>query len=161
MPKKKLDKIPVITFIVLILLSVLVFSVINMIDHSNYLEANVLKVSGTTIILGNNCTAIIAETSPERAESIELGMQGIIQERPNTHDTLVEILKSFNITLESVSIDKFDGKNYYANLLLKSGDKTLKLDTRPSDAIAIALRANTTIYLNKTLLQEYGKNICQ
>ena len=159
--KKKLNKVPVITFIVLILLSILVFAAINMIDISNYVEANVLEVSETTILIGNNCTAIVAETSPERAESIELGMKGIIQDRPNTHDTFVEVLKSFNITLESVNIDNFDGKYYYANLLLKSGDKTLKLDTRPSDAIAIALRANTTIYLNKTLLKEIGKNICQ
>jgi len=159
--KKKLNKIPIMTFIVLVFLSILVFAAINMMDLSNYVEANVLEVSETTILIGNNCTAIVAETSPERAESIELGMKGIIQDRPNTHDTFVEVLKSFNITLESVNIDSFDGKYYYANLLLKSGDKTLKLDTRPSDAIAIALRANTTIYLNKTLLKEIGKNICQ
>jgi len=158
--KKKLNKIPAITFIVLVLLSILVFAAINMIDQSNYVEANVLKVSDTTIIIGNNCTAIVAETTPERSESIQLGMKGIIQDRPNTHDTFVEVLKSFNITLEAVHIDNFDGKYYYANLLLKSGDKTLKLDTRPSDAIAIALRANATIYLNKTLLKEIGKNIC-
>jgi bifunctional DNase/RNase len=162
MKKKKVSKAPLITLILLVLSSIMAYSIANLIDidKSEYVEANYLKVSGTTILIGNNCTAIVAETSTERAASIESGVKGIIDERPNTHDTFVAVLKSFNITLESVTIDNFDGKYYYANLLLKSGDKALKLDTRPSDAIAIALRANTTIYLNKTLLKEVGKNIC-
>jgi bifunctional DNase/RNase len=159
--KRKISKIPIVTFFVLVLLSILVIAVINMINLSDYVVANVLKVSGSTIILGNNCTAIVAETSPERAASIESGVKGVIEERPNTHDIFVAVLKSFNITLESVQIDNFDGKNYYANLLLKSGDKILKLDTRPSDAIALAVRTNSTIYINRTMLQEVGKNICE
>ena len=163
MKKKKISKAPLIALVFLILSSIMAYSIVNLIeiDTSKYVVADYLKVSGTTILIGNNCTAIVAETSSERAESIESGVKGVINERPNTHDTLIAILKSFNITLESVMMERFDGKYYYSNLILRSGDKVLKLDTKPSDAIAIAVRTNSTIYINKTMLQEIGKNICE
>lgn len=158
--KKKVSRLPLFVLIILILLSILSLAIINLIDTSKYFVVNVLTVSGTTIIVGHNCTAILAETSPERAYSIELGMKGIIEERPNTHDTFAEVLKSFNVTLESIQIERFDGRYYYADLLLKSGDKILKIDTKPSDAIALALRTNSTIYISKALLKEMGRDIC-
>jgi len=163
MKRKKVSKAPLIALVLLILSSIMAYSIISLIeiDTSKYVIADYLKVSGTTILIGNNCTAIVAETSAERAESIESGVKGIINERPNTHDTIVAILKSFNITLDSVVIERFDGKFYYSNLILRKEDKILKLDTKPSDAIAIAVRANSTIYINKTMLQEIGKDICQ
>jgi len=163
MKKKNVSKTPLIALVLLILSSMMAYSIVNLIeiDESKYVVADYLKVSGTTVLIGNNCTAIVAETSLERAESIESGVKGVINDRPNTHDTLVAVLKSFNITLDSVIMESFDGKFYYANLILRSGDKILKLDTKPSDAIAIAVRTNSTIYINKTMLQEIGKDICQ
>jgi hypothetical protein len=163
MKKKKVPKVHLITLVLLILSSIMAYAIINLIevDKSKYVVADYLKVSDTTILIGNNCTAIVAETSPERAESIESGVKGIINERPNTHDTFVAVLKSFNITLDSVNLERFDGKYYYADLILRSGDKVLKLDTKPSDAIAIAVRTNSTIYINKTMLQEIGENVCE
>jgi len=161
MPKKK--KFPIVSasaLIILILLSLVSLAIISIIDISKYVPANVLRVEDSTIIVGHNCTAIIAETSPERAHSIELGIKGIIERRPNTHDTFAAVLKSFNITLEAVNIENFDGRYYYADLLLRKGDKVLKLDTKPSDGIALALRMDSTIYINKTLLSEIGESIC-
>ena len=161
MPKKKLPLIPVSILVILILLSFISLAVISsFVDTTKYVVANVLSVEGTTIIVGNNCTAIVAQTSPERANSIELGIRGIIEVRPNTHDTFATTLQFFNISLDSVNIEKFDGNYYYADLLLRAGDRILKLDTKPSDGIALALRMNSTIYINKTLLSEIGENIC-
>jgi len=160
MPKNKFPIVPISVLIISILLSLVSLGVISIIDISKYVPANVLRVEDSIIIIGNNCTAIVAETSPERAHSIELGTKGIIEYRPNTHDTLAAILKSFNITLEAVNIERFDGRYYYADLLLRKDDKVLKLDTKPSDAIALALRMDSTIYINKTLLSEIGENIC-
>ena len=163
MKKKKVSKAPLITLILLMLSSIMAYAIVNLIeiDKSKYVVADYLRVSGTTILIGNNCTAIVADTSQERAQSIDDGIKGIINERPNTHDTFVAVLKSFNITLDSVYIERFDGNYYYADLILKSGDKVLKLDTKPSDAIALAVRANSTVYINKTMLQEVGKNVCE
>lgn len=125
-----------------------------------YVEADVLQVEGNTIILGANCTAIIAETSPERADSIRLGLAGIINERPNTHDLFVDAFSTFNITIDSVTLDNFNGAYYYSSVFLKTEDKVLRIDSKPSDAIAIALRAGAPIYINKTLLAEIGEEVC-
>jgi len=160
MKRKKVSKTPLFIFIILVLFSFISLAVINIIDITNYVVADVIRVSENTIIVGTNCTAIIAETSPERAQSIETGMRGIIEERPNTHDTFVAVLKSFNITLDSIQIESFNGEYYSSNLILRYGDKISKIDTKPSDAIALAVRTNSTIYINKTLLQEVGKIIC-
>jgi len=159
--KKKSDSKSVIFIITaLIAIAFYVFATANIFDTTGYIAANVIKVAQTSIILGNNCTAIIAETSPERADAIDLGIRKIIKDRPNAYDSFATILKFFNITVESVRLEKFDGRNYYADLILLQGDRVLKLDTRPSDAIALALRTNSTIYINSTLLKEQGQNIC-
>lgn len=153
-------EILVFGIIVLSITSIFSTALMNLISEEDYLEANIVKVVGTSIVIGNNCTAIIAETTPERAQSIELGLEKRIEERPNSHDSFVDVIKSFNITLESVALERYDNKYYYSDMILRTKEKVLKLDVRPSDAIAIALRANAKIYLNKTLLQEIGKNIC-
>jgi bifunctional DNase/RNase len=120
----------------------------------------VLVVRDTTIVIGVNCTAIVAETSPERALAIQRGLAGEIPQRPGTHDTFAQVLKSFNITLEAVQLERFDGKFYYANAILKTKEKVLKLDLMPSDGIALALRMDAPIYIKKSLLAEAGKDIC-
>jgi bifunctional DNase/RNase len=156
----KKSRLPSAAFFVLILLSIAGIALYNMYDTKGYVPVNVLQVSGNTIVLGNNCTAIISDTSSERAYSIETGIAGIIDERPNTYDIFAEALRSFNITLDHVTIDDYRNGTYYANLYLENENKVLKLDCRPSDAIALSLRTNSTIYINSTLLQKYGSNIC-
>lgn len=158
---EKASKLPLAVFLILIILSFAAIAVINMTNFEDYMIANVLQVSGQTVIIGNNCTAIVQDTSAERAQSIQDGIAGIMEQRPNTHDIFAQTLKSFNITLDYVTIDNFVNGTYYSNLFLRSGNKILKLDAKPSDAIALALRTNSTIYINKTLLQEVGEDICE
>lgn len=144
----------------LVLFSFVAVAVVNLVNFEDYVVADVLQVSGSTVTIGNNCTAIISDTSPERAQAIQEGIEGIMEQRPNTWDIFAETLKSFNITLDYVTLDNFVNGTYYSNLYLKSATKVLKLDVKPSDAIALALRTNSTIYINKTLLNEVGQNIC-
>ena len=159
MPKNN-SRLPVIILIALVLISFAATAVINLIDFNDYVAADVLEVSGTTVILGSNCTAIVSDTSPERAQAIESGMAAIIDGRPNTYDVFAETLRSFNISLDYVTLDSYANGTYYANLFLKTDAKTLKMDVKPSDGIALALRTNSTVYINKTLLNEMGSNIC-
>jgi bifunctional DNase/RNase len=166
MPRRKIkqeraSRLPLVVFLILIVLSFAAIAILNVTNFEDYTIANVLQVSGQTVIIGNNCTAIIQDTSAERAQSIQDGINGIMEQRPNTHDIFAQTLKSFNITLDYVTIDNFVNGTYYSNLFLRSGNKILKLDAKPSDAIALALRTNSTIYINKTLLKEVGTNICQ
>lgn len=138
----------------------IVYGVGQLVDTEKFQKADVIRVEDNTIILGIGCRAIVADTTAERADSIRLGLEGRIDERPNTHDMFVQALKTFNITVDSISLTRFDGQFYYADLLLRGPDRVLKLDSRPSDAIAIAVRANAPMYINTTLLAEQGEDIC-
>ncbi len=156
----KISKAAIIAALVLVVLALSGIAILQYFSSDGFVEADVLQVSGDSIFIGNNCTAISATTSPERAQSIEQGLSGIMGERPNTHDTIAQILKSFNITADAVKFNYYDGKYFYSDMVLHSGSKVLTLDMMPSDAIAIALRTNATIYINKTLLAQIGKKIC-
>lgn len=158
--RKKSKNLLTIVFIVLILLSFAAIAIVNLINFDDYVTADVLQVNGNTVIIGNKCTAIVSDTSAERALAIQEGIEGVMEQRPNTWDIFAETLRSFNVSLEYITIDNFKNETYYANMYLKSTTKVLKLDTKPSDAIALALRTNSTIYINKTLLDEVGQNIC-
>ena len=151
-----------ITVAMVLMLSVVtaVNAVEQVLGIDNLTRTDVLRVEGNTIILGTGCRAITADTTQERADSIRLGMQKTISLRPNTHDTFVQALKTFNITVDSLRLIRHDGTLYYADLILRSPDKVLKLDVMPSDGIAIAIRADAPLYVNTTLLAERGENIC-
>lgn len=158
--KNRTANIMVVAFAVLVALVFAVAAVLEYFSTEGFVEANVIRVSGDSIIIGNNCTAIIAETSTERAQSIQQGIDKVMSERPNTHDSFVQVMKSFNITLDAVKLNSYDGRYYYSDMILRSGSKVLALDVMPSDGIAIALRSGSPIYINSTLLMQIGKNIC-
>ncbi len=141
--------------------SIGVLGIVEQIDTNEYVKADVIDVIDSTIVLGSNCTAIVATTTQERADSIKLGLAKEIEIRPNTHDLLVDTVENFNITVEMVKIDDFDGEIYYASIGLKRGKEELLLDSKPSDAIAIALRTNSPVYIKKNVLNEQGQNICK
>jgi len=159
----KIERITALLFAIFLVsfLSFAALALMVFVDTNEYEEANVVKVIDTTVVLGNNCTAIVAQTSQERARSIELGLEKRIEIRPNTHDLMADTLESFNITLEHVTMDRFEDGIYYATLHMKKGNERLRLDSKPSDAIAIALRTESPIYIKKGLLEEYGQNICK
>ena len=57
-------------------------------------------------------------------------------------------------------LEKYDGQFYYSNIFVNSGGKILKIDSKPSDAVAVALRAKAPVYIKKDLLEKEGKGIC-
>ena len=162
--KTKREKENIIFFTALasiIVASFLVSGAFEYFNQDEYVRADVLQIVDNTVIIGNNCTAIVAQTSPERAHSIELGLEGKMEIRPNTHDVFVDVLKNYNITVDSVTMDKYEDKIYYATLNLRRGNDVLKIDSKPSDGIAIALRAGAPIYIDKKMLEKMGQNICK
>ena len=131
-------------------------------DSVGYAEADVIQVQGTqTLVIGTNCTGIVADTTEERASAIQSGIDKKIEARPSIYDNYIDTMKSFNISVERVTLDRYDGNYYYSNIFLRSQDKLLKIDAKPSDAIAVALKANASVFINKSLLAEQGKNICE
>jgi len=97
------------------------------------------------------------------AFAIANGMEAIDMPRPMTHDLITTILKGFQTTLKSVQVYKLEGGTFYAYLILtQEGDPSadtsiIKIDCRPSDAIAIAVRASSPIYVEEEVLRVAGQ----
>ena len=150
---------PLSLFIILLALSIGYSAMIHY-STDGFVEVDTITLEEYIVTIGYGCRGIVADTSPERALSIQQGLRGVIEDRPMSHDTFVEVLKSFNITVEALKINKFEDERYYADLILSNEDKVLTIDLLPSDGIALCTRTNATIYINQTLLNEYGEDIC-
>lgn len=74
--------------------------------------------------------------------------------RPMTHDLMVGMLNAWEITLDRVVIYTLQDSTFYAVLCLKQGDVKKELDARPSDAIALALRTNTPIWVMEEVIAD-------
>ena len=89
---------------------------------------------------------------PFEAQSIALPLQQMKPPRPLTHDLALSFLSTFHSRLRRVIISDLRDNTYYATLYLEADGKELTLDSRPSDAIALALRAGVPIYANDKAL---------
>ncbi|MDD3926258.1 MAG: bifunctional nuclease family protein [bacterium] len=88
------------------------------------------------------------------ATAIAMQLEGMKSPRPMTHDLMIKLLEGLDGSIASVSIlDMVEGV-YYARISLATGDGTIDLDARPSDAIALALRAGCPIYAGEELANE-------
>ncbi len=89
------------------------------------------------------------------AQAIYMGMKGIVYERPLTHDLIKSILDVFEIKLEKIVINALKDTTYYARLLFKDREGNFySVDARPSDSIAIALRAGSKIFVAEEIMQK-------
>lgn len=87
------------------------------------------------------------------ATAMATELEGIKMARPMTHDLLRNILAQVAGTVESVQITELKENTYYALIYLRIGDRELVIDSRPSDAIALALRTKSPIYVAKAVLE--------
>ncbi|MCB1220787.1 MAG: bifunctional nuclease family protein [Planctomycetales bacterium] len=86
------------------------------------------------------------------ASSIELAVDNKVPPRPLTHDLMSTILGQLGVHVSRVVIDRLESSTYYAKLYLDSDGRTLEVDCRPTDAIALALRKNVKIYVSEDLM---------
>jgi len=98
------------------------------------------------------------------AFAIANGMEEVEMPRPMTHDLITTILKGFQTSLKSVQVYKLEGGTFYAYLILSqegdpSGDTSIiKIDCRPSDAIALAVRTSSPVYVEEEVLRVAGQD---
>lgn len=93
---------------------------------------------------------------PYEAQSIALRMEGVKPPRPMTHDLFMSFAHAFGVKLIEVFIYKFEDGIFSSELTFSDGERTVVLDSRTSDAIAIAMRTNSPIYTTKQILEETG-----
>ena len=88
------------------------------------------------------------------ATSIASAIKQIAMARPLTHDLFYDLLQQLGITVQRIVITELRESTYFAELILGQGDKVFVLDARPSDAIAMALRASAPIYVAQQVLDQ-------
>jgi bifunctional DNase/RNase len=88
------------------------------------------------------------------AENIILHQAGIETPRPLTYDLMKSIIKSLDATVDHVAIIDKRNNIYIAEIVLKRNGEEIKVDSRPSDAVNIALRFDVPIYLNENVVQK-------
>jgi bifunctional DNase/RNase len=90
------------------------------------------------------------------AQSIALELEGMKPPRPLTHDLMKNIIDTFAVSLNEVFINELRDGTFYAKLSVEGVSETQEIDSRPSDAIALAVRYGVPIYVEEEVLQEAG-----
>lgn len=93
--------------------------------------------------------------TPE-AQSIAFRLQGAEPPRPLTHDLMQALLNTFDIRLLEIDIYKYEDGVFFSKLLLKQKDRLVEIESRTSDAVAIALRTKSPIYTSEAIMKELG-----
>ncbi|GAB4427275.1 MAG: bifunctional nuclease family protein [Anaerolineales bacterium] len=93
---------------------------------------------------------------PYEAEAITVALQEIEMIRPLTHDLLKNVFNSFNARIVRVEIVSLSEEIFYGNIVAEVNGEEVNIDSRPSDAIALAVRAHVPIFVHQSVLDEAG-----
>ncbi|HUY86582.1 MAG TPA: bifunctional nuclease family protein [Acidimicrobiales bacterium] len=93
--------------------------------------------------------------APE-ATAIAFALQGVVTPRPMTHDLIREVIENLGATLEDVLVTELKEATYFAELHLAIGTQRSTISARPSDAIAVAARTGSQIYVSDELMEAEG-----
>lgn len=124
-----------------------------------------MKVTGLTIDPFTNMPIIILKDLEEKmalpiwiglieASSIATELEKIHLARPMTHDLVKNILNELEVKVERVEINDLADNTFYSTIYLTSTIKTFSMDSRPSDAIAVALRTNAPIFVDSKVMEK-------
>jgi len=102
----------------------------------------------------NNQRTLPIWVGPVEANAIALQIENISPARPMTHDLLRRALEDLGATIERVVISGLRGGTFFAYLQLNQGGQPVFLDSRPSDAIALSLRAKAPVFVHSSVLDE-------
>lgn len=90
------------------------------------------------------------------ATAIAFALQGIETPRPMTHDLLRDILTSTDVSVDRILINDLVDSTFYATIRMGSQGQSIEVSSRPSDAIALAVRINAPIFADESVLEQAG-----
>lgn len=93
---------------------------------------------------------------PYEAEAITISLQEIEVARPQTHDLVIQALEKLGARLIRVEVIELKGDVFYGNLVIESNGQATHVDARPSDSIALAVRAHVPILVAAQIMKEAG-----
>ena len=122
-------------------------------------------VSGVAIDPTNNMPIIILKNNDKKrtlpiwigiseASAIAMKLVGMSSARPLTHDLIKSVIEVCRARILEVNIDSFNKNTFFAKIKIKLGRKTFLIDSRPSDAIALALRAEVPILVDEKVIEQ-------
>ena len=137
-------------------------------DHDDVMEAPVpVRVKGVYIAESERSSpapVVLLEDEKGRIVPIFVGLSeaisihhallGELSPRPMTHDLFISVLECLSTCITNVLIDDLDGGIYYARLTIKSDSSQNEIDARPSDCLALALRAKAPIEVQEKVIQD-------
>jgi uncharacterized protein len=117
-------------------------------------------------MLSSRHVVILKETDRERylpiwigpweASAIAMKLQGLTPERPLTHDLFAATLDELGVKVDRVVISALAEETYHAQLFFELDGKTVEVDSRPSDALALAVRSGVRIFAAEAVLDQAG-----
>lgn len=91
---------------------------------------------------------------PYEAEAITVSLQELEVARPLTHDLLRSLVSSLGAEVKQVNITELKEDVFYAKIILSVNGNELEIDSRPSDALALAVRVHVPIFIDETVMEE-------
>lgn len=88
------------------------------------------------------------------ASAIQLAIEGVETQRPMTHDLLVSVLATLGLRMTRIVISDLRDNTFFATLHLERGEEQWAIDSRPSDAMALAVRAEAPIFVERHVLEQ-------
>jgi bifunctional DNase/RNase len=93
---------------------------------------------------------------PYEAEAITVALQEVEMIRPLTHDLLKNVFGAFNARIKRIEIVKLQNEIFYGSIIAEVDGREVNVDSRPSDAIALSVRAHVPILVHHTVMDEAG-----
>ncbi|MCM1067874.1 MAG: DUF151 domain-containing protein [Muribaculaceae bacterium] len=132
---------------------------------SKRISLHVLGLSYTQLQSGAYALVLAEDKGPRRipvvigaaeAQSIAIALEGIHPPRPMTHDLFVSFAHAFGVKLKEVYIYRFEDGIFSSELTFSDGERTVVIDARTSDAVAIAIRTGTPIFTTPEIVEQTG-----
>ena len=95
------------------------------------------------------------------AQAIVIEMQGMTPQRPLPYDLLMSMLGDLDARITRVVVNDLSHDIYYARIVIERSGEVFEIDSRPSDAIAVAVRAHCPIFVDDTVMERAGVNITE
>ena len=134
-------------------------------ELKDYIQVEIFGLSLSSSLSGGGYAIILKEINGDRrlpiiigqfeAQAIALQLEGIVPPRPLTHDLLKNVIETLGYTVDYIIINELRDSTFFAKIRLDS-ESIEGIDSRPSDAIALALKSSVPIYVATYILDEIG-----
>ena len=98
---------------------------------------------------------------PAEADAIAVRLQDVTVARPLTHDLMRSIIDALGATVEYIVVNDLTNDTFFARIMLRVDGKPMEIDSRPSDAIALAVRVQVPIFADESVLEKAGVRLDQ